>query len=60
MNSRGGDVKILATTERGDYEHHDNKRAGLPLSDGEGGAYDENSSLKRRDAANMKRQRESI
>ncbi|KAI8660594.1 Homeobox domain-containing protein [Fusarium keratoplasticum] len=36
----GGDMKILATTERGDFEHGKREPVG-PLSDGEGATYDE-------------------
>lgn len=36
----GGDIKILATTERGDFEHGKREPVG-PLSDGEGATYDE-------------------
>lgn len=53
MTSRSGE-KVLATTERSDYEH--DKRVGLPLSDGEGGDYEEDSEgLKQRGVAGMKR-----
>ncbi|KAK6081976.1 homeobox domain-containing protein [Seiridium cupressi] len=56
MASRGGDSKVLPSTERGEYEH-DGKRASVPLSDGEGSTYDEvdMDALSRRRSANMKR-----
>ncbi|KAM0214989.1 hypothetical protein ACHAQI_003471 [Fusarium lateritium] len=38
--ARGGDMKVLATTERGDYDHSKREPIG-PLSDGEGATYDE-------------------
>ncbi|SPJ72865.1 uncharacterized protein FTOL_02594 [Fusarium torulosum] len=38
--ARGGDMKVLATTERGDYDHSKREPVG-PLSDGEGATYDE-------------------
>ncbi|KAF4442776.1 PTH12 [Fusarium acutatum] len=38
--ARGGDLKVLATTERGDFDHSKREPAG-PLSDGEGATYDE-------------------
>ncbi|KAF4435154.1 Homeobox protein PKNOX2 [Fusarium austroafricanum] len=38
--ARGGDMKVLATTERGDFEHAKREPVG-PLSDGEGATYDE-------------------
>ncbi|KAF4992995.1 hypothetical protein FGRMN_6799 [Fusarium graminum] len=38
--ARGGDMKVIATTERGDYDHSKREPAG-PLSDGEGATYDE-------------------
>ncbi|KAM0562584.1 hypothetical protein ACHAPJ_002274 [Fusarium lateritium] len=38
--ARGGDMKVLATTERGDFDHNKREPVG-PLSDGEGATYDE-------------------
>ncbi|KAI1020286.1 hypothetical protein LB503_006501 [Fusarium chuoi] len=38
--ARGGDLKVLATTERGDFDHSKREPAG-PLSDSEGATYDE-------------------
>ncbi|KAI1062809.1 hypothetical protein LB507_005945 [Fusarium sp. FIESC RH6] len=38
--ARGGDMKVLATTERGDFDHGKREPVG-PLSDGEGATYDE-------------------
>lgn len=56
MATRGGDSKVLPSTERAEYEH-EGKRASEPLSDGEGSAYDEvdMDTLARRRSANMKR-----
>ncbi|PTD03519.1 hypothetical protein FCULG_00000852 [Fusarium culmorum] len=39
-SARGGDMKVLATTERGDFDHGKREPVG-PLSDGEGATYDE-------------------
>ncbi|KAF4978975.1 hypothetical protein FZEAL_4737 [Fusarium zealandicum] len=53
--ARGGDMKILATTERGDFEHGKREPAG-PLSDGEGATYDEDlEALSQRRTGNMGR-----
>ncbi|KAF7545510.1 hypothetical protein G7Z17_g9109 [Cylindrodendrum hubeiense] len=53
--ARGGDIKVLATTERGDFEHKRDPAAG-PLSDGEGATYDEDlEALKQHRGANMSR-----
>lgn len=38
--ARVGDMKVLVTTERGDYDHSKREPVG-PLSDGEGATYDE-------------------
>jgi hypothetical protein len=56
MANRGADGKVLPSTERSEYEH-EGKRASVPLSDGEGNAYDEvdMDALSRRRSANMKR-----
>lgn len=51
----GGDMKVLATTERGDYEHGKRQLAG-PLSDGEGAVYEEDlETLQRHRGTNMNR-----
>lgn len=54
MNSRNADGRVIATTERSDYGRHD-KRMALPLSDGEGSAYDEEEAIKQRQAGSRKR-----
>lgn len=40
MSGRGGDSKVLPSTERIDYDN-DGKRASVPLSDGDGSAFDD-------------------
>ena len=54
MSGRGGDSKVMASTERGvsDYDR-DSKRGSVPLSDGEASNYDDTDleALKRRRAA---------
>ncbi|KAM5345467.1 hypothetical protein ACJ41O_011329 [Fusarium nematophilum] len=53
--ARGSDMKILATTERGDFEHGKREPAG-PLSDGEGATYEEDlETLGQRRTSNMGR-----
>ncbi|KAF4463244.1 PTH12 [Fusarium albosuccineum] len=53
--ARGGDMKILATTERGDFDHGKRESAG-PLSDGEGATYEEDlETLGQRRPGNMGR-----
>lgn len=52
------DVKVLASTERAaDYAVPGSRGEGLPLSDGEGGAYDEDmSGLRKRRAGDLGRE----
>lgn len=51
----GGDLKVLATTERSDFDHIKRETAG-PLSDGDGAAYDEDlESLRQHRVTNMSR-----
>ena len=51
----GGDLKVLATTERGDYEHGKRQPA-APLSDGEGAVYEEDlEAMQRHRVTNMSR-----
>ncbi|KAH8686772.1 hypothetical protein BGZ61DRAFT_354878 [Ilyonectria robusta] len=54
--ARGGDIKVLATTERGDFDHSKREPAAGPLSDGEGATYDEDLEvIKQHRGANMSR-----
>lgn len=55
-SAHGGDLKVLATTERGDFDHGKREPAAGPLSDGEGATYDEDlEALKQHRGANMSR-----
>lgn len=52
---RSSDMKVLATTERGDYEHGKRQPAG-PLSDGDGAVYEEDlEAIQRHRVTNMNR-----
>lgn len=51
---RSGDIKVLVTTERGDYDQGKREVAG-PLSDSEGAAYDEDMEYNQRRPNNMNR-----
>lgn len=54
--ARGGDIKVIATTERGDFDHSKREPATGPLSDGEGATYDEDLEvIKQHRGANMSR-----
>ncbi|KPM36262.1 hypothetical protein AK830_g10330 [Neonectria ditissima] len=54
--ARSGDIKVLATTERGDFDHSKREPAVGPLSDGEGATYEEDMEvLKQHHSANMSR-----
>lgn len=53
---RGGEMKVLATTEHGDFDHLKREAAAGPLSDGDGATYDEDlESLNQHRGANMSR-----
>ncbi len=53
--ARSVDSNVLSSTERGEYDM-DGKRDSIPLSDGEGSAFDDDlESFKRRHTANMSR-----
>lgn len=51
----GSDLKVLASTERGDFDHIKRETAG-PLSEGDGAVYDEDlESLRQHRVTNMSR-----
>jgi len=54
---RGGEIKVLATTEHGDFDHHHKRESAVgPLSDGDGATYEEDlETLKQHRGANMSR-----